>query len=204
MSFIWPSRSPAGAGFFFVGKKCDGLRPYIDNQVLNKITIHNRYPLPLMSTAFDLLQGATIFTKLDLRNVYHLVRIRQGDEWKTAFNTPSGHYEYSVMPFGLTNAPVVFQALINDIFRDMINIFVFVCLNDILVFSKTLQDHHQHMQQVLQRLLRYHLYVKPSECAFYAPEVYFLGYILRRGEIQMDSKKTQVVQEWPQTSTASS
>jgi len=89
-----------------------------------------------MATAFELLQGASIFTKLDLRNAYHLVRIRQGDEWKAAFNTPTGHYEYLVMPFGLTNAPAVFQALINDVLRDMLNQFVFVYLDDILIFFK--------------------------------------------------------------------
>ncbi|KAK3515862.1 hypothetical protein QTP70_034755 [Hemibagrus guttatus] len=111
---IRPSSSPAGAGFFFVGKKDRSLRPCIDYCGLNAITFKNRYPLPLMSTAFELLQGATVFTKLNLRNAYHLVCIREGYEWKTAFNTPTGHYEYPVMPFGLTNAPAVFQVLVND------------------------------------------------------------------------------------------
>ena len=129
--FYTPLHVPCWSRFFCVGKKEGGLRPCIDYSGLNKITICNRYPLPLISTAFDLLQGATIFSKLDLRNAYHLVRIRKGDEWKTAFNTPSGHYEYQVMPFGLTNAPAVFQALINDVLRDMINHFVFVYLDDI-------------------------------------------------------------------------
>uniref|UniRef100_A0AAQ4PPB8 ribonuclease H n=1 Tax=Gasterosteus aculeatus aculeatus TaxID=481459 RepID=A0AAQ4PPB8_GASAC len=105
---IRPSSSPAGAGFFFVSKKDKTLRPCIDYRGLNEITIKNRYPLPLISSAFELLRNAKIFTKLDLRNAYHLVRIREGDEWKTAFNTPSGHYEYLVMPFGLSNAPAVF------------------------------------------------------------------------------------------------
>ena len=118
---IRPSSSPAGAGFFFVEKKDKSLRPCIDYRGLNDITIKNRYPLPLISSAFELLQDATIFTKLDLRNAYHLVRIREGDDWKTAFNTPTGHYEYLVMPFGLTNAPAVFQALVNDVLRDMLN-----------------------------------------------------------------------------------
>ncbi len=112
---ICASTSPAGAGFFFVGKNDGVLRPCIDYWGLNKITIRNRYLLPLMATAFELLQGVSIFTKLDLCNAYHLVRIRQGDEWKTAFNTPTGHYEYLVMPFGLTIAPAVFHAPINDI-----------------------------------------------------------------------------------------
>ena len=131
--------------------------------------------LPLISTAFDLLQGATIFSKLDLRNAYHLVRIRQGDEWKTAFNTPSGHYEYQVMPFGLTNAPAVFQALINYVLRDMINLFVFVYLDDILIFSKSRHEHCQHVRQVLQRLLKNHLYVKPEKCEFHVTRWLSLG-----------------------------
>ncbi|XP_060796695.1 uncharacterized protein LOC132899074 [Neoarius graeffei] len=177
--FIRPSTSPAGAGFFFVGKKDGGLRPCIDYRGLNKITVRNRYPLPLMSTAFDLLQGATVFTKLDLRNAYHLIRIRQGDEWKTAFNTPSGHYEYQVMPFGLTNAPAVFQALINDVLRDMINLDVFVYLDDILIFSKTVQEHRHHVRQVLQRLLQNNLFAKAQKCEFHVPEVSFLGFIVR-------------------------
>jgi hypothetical protein len=104
---------------------------------LNNITMKNRYPLPLISSAFELLQGATIFSKLDLRNAYHLVRIREGDDWNTAFNTPSGHYEYLDMPFGLTNAPAVFQGLVNYVLRDILNVFVY--LDDILIFSKNKQ-----------------------------------------------------------------
>lgn len=123
---IRPSASPLGAGFFFVAKKDKTLRPCIDFRGLNNITMKNRYPLPLLSSAFEQLQGATIFSKLDLRNAYHLVRIKEGDEWKTAFNTPLGHFEYLVMPFGLTNAPAVFQALINDVLRDFLNRFLCV------------------------------------------------------------------------------
>ena len=114
---IRPSSSPAGARFFFVGNKDGSLRPCIDYSPLNEITIKNRYPLPLMSSVFDQLQQAKVFTKLDLLNAYHLVCIREGDEWKTGFNTLSGHYEYLVMPFGLMNAPAVFQAMINDVLR---------------------------------------------------------------------------------------
>lgn len=103
---------------FFVDKKDKSLRPCIDYWGLNQITVKNKYPLPLLSSAFELLQGMTVFSKLDLRNAYHLVRIREGDEWKTAFNTPLGHFEYLVMPFGLTNAPAVFQAMVDDVLRD--------------------------------------------------------------------------------------
>ncbi|KAK3530946.1 hypothetical protein QTP70_006497 [Hemibagrus guttatus] len=132
-SVIRPSSSPPGAGFFFVEKKDKSLRPCIDYQGLNTITVKNCYPLPLMSSAFELLQGTTVFTKLDLRNAYHLICIREGDERKTAFNTPTGHYEYLVMPLGLTNVPAVFQALVNDVLRYMLNRFVFVYLDDILM-----------------------------------------------------------------------
>ncbi len=117
-------------GDFIVEKKDGSLRPCIDYRGLNDITVKNSHPLPLMSSAFELLQGATIFTKLDLRNAYHLVRIRKGDEWKTAFNTPTGHFEYLVMPFGLSNSPAVFQTLVNDMLRDVVNRFVFVYLED--------------------------------------------------------------------------
>ncbi len=123
---IHPSSSPAGAGFFFVKKKDGSLRPCIDYRGLNDITVKNRYSLPLMSSAFKLLQGSTIFTKLDLRSAYHLVQIREGDEWKTAFNTPNRHLEYLVMPFGLSNSPAVFQAFVNEVLRCMVDRFVFV------------------------------------------------------------------------------
>ncbi len=195
--FIRPSTSPAGAGVFFVGKKDGGLRPCIDYRGLNNITVKNRYPLPLMATSFELLQGATIFTKLDLRNAYHLVRIREGDEWKTAFNTPTGHYEYQVMPFGLANAPAVFQALINDVLREMLNKCVFVYLDDILIFSQSYEDHVQHVRQVLSRLLFNDLFVKLEKSEFHSTTVSFLGFILSCGSVQMDPSKVCAVLEWP-------
>ncbi len=155
-------------------KKDGGLRPCIDYQGLNKITVRNRHPLPLMATAFELLLGASIFTKLDLRNAYHLVRIRQGDEWKTAFNTPAGHYEYMVMPFGLA----VFQALINNVLRDMLNQFIFVYLDDILIFSGSSEEHEGHIRRVLKRHLDNHLYVKLEKCEFHVTQAQFLGFII--------------------------
>ena len=195
--FIRPSSSPAGAGFFFVGKKDGGLRPCIDYRGLNKITARNRYPLPLMSSVFELLQSSTLFTKLDLRNAYHLVRMREGDEWKTAFNTHTGHYEYLVMPFGLTNAPAVFQALINDVLRDMLDRFVFVYLDDILIFSKNPSEHVQHVRQVLTRLLKNNLFVKAEKCEFHVSKVAFLGYVVSEGRLLMDPKKVEAVRDWP-------
>ena len=198
---IRPSSSPVGAGFFFVSKKDRSLRPCIDYRGLNNITIKNKYPLPLINSAFEPLQKATIFSKLDLRNAYHLVRIRQGDEWKTAFNTPLGHFEYLVMPFGLTNAPAVFQALVNDVLRDFLNRSVFVYLDDILIFSQTMEEHTQHVQQVLQRLLENKLFVKVEKCKFHVDSVDFLGYIIEQGQVRTDPEKVQAVAQWPKPST---
>ena len=149
---IRPSSSPVGAGFFFVEKKDKSLRPCVDYRGINNITVKNKYPLPLLNSAFAPLHQATVFTKLDLRNAYHLVRVREGDEWKTEFNTPLGHFEYLVIPFGLTNAPAVFQALINDVLRDMLHRFVVVYLDDIKTFSGDLTEHKQQVRLVLRRL----------------------------------------------------
>lgn len=124
---------------------------------MNGIIVKNKYPLPLIDSAFEPLHNASVLSKLDLCNAYHLIRIWEGDEWKTAFNTPLGHFEYLVMPFCLTNAPAVFQALVNDVLRDMLKRFIFVCLDDILIF---LDEHRQHVRLVLQRLLENKLYVK--------------------------------------------
>ena len=140
---------------------------------------------------FELLEGATVFTKLDLRSSYHLVQIREGDEWKTAFNTPSGHNDYLVMPFGLTDAPAVFQALVNNILRNMLvsNKFVFIYLDDVLILSRSKDEHIHHIQRVLQRLLENSLFIKAEKGGFHALSISFLGYIIGRETIQMDSAK---------------
>eukprot|EP00079_Xenopus_tropicalis_P038133 XP_017951904.1 PREDICTED: retrotransposon-like protein 1 [Xenopus tropicalis] len=187
--FIRPSNSPAGAGFFFVGKKDGGLRPCIDYRGLNKITIKNRYPLPLISELFDRVKGANIYTKLDLRGAYNLIRIKEGDEWKTAFNTRDGHYEYLVMPFGLCNAPAVFQEFVNDIFRDLLGVFVVVYLDDILIFSSNLRDHRSHVKVVLQRLRENNLYAKLEKCTFEVNSVQFLGFHISSKGLEMDPEK---------------
>lgn len=194
---IRTSSSPLGAGFFFVAKKDGSLRPCIDYRGLNQITVRNKYPLPLLSSAFEPVQEAAIFSKLDLRNAYHLLRIRDGDEWKTAFKTPLGHFEYLVMPFGLTNAPACFQALINDVLRDFLNVFVFVYLDDILIYSKTLPEHRQHVRLVLQRLLENRLFVKAEKCEFHQSSVSFLGFVLEGGRVRPSEDKVKAVLDWP-------
>ncbi|CAM4606773.1 unnamed protein product [Leuciscus chuanchicus] len=154
-----------------------------------------KYLSDSLDAAFEILQGAQFFTKLDLRNAYHLLRIKEGDEWKTAFNTPLGHFEYRVLPFGLVNA--VFQALVNDVLRDMLNLFVFVYLDDILIFSPNLQVHVQHVRQVLQRLLENRLFVKAEKCTFHSQSVTFLGSVISTQGISMDPAKVRALTDWP-------
>uniref|UniRef100_A0A8D0HDL6 Gypsy retrotransposon integrase-like protein 1 n=1 Tax=Sphenodon punctatus TaxID=8508 RepID=A0A8D0HDL6_SPHPU len=195
--FIRPSTSPAGAPLFFVPKKDGGLRPCIDYRGLNALTIKNRYPLPLIPELLDRLQGASVFTKLDLRGAYNLLRIRAGDEWKTAFRTRYGLYEYLVMPYGLANAPATFQHLINDLFRDVLDISVVAYLDDILVFSRNLQEHVQHVRLVLKRLIQTRLYCKREKCLFHQQVVPFLGFIVSPKGIGMDPAKVQAIAVWP-------
>ncbi|KAL0149844.1 hypothetical protein M9458_054892 [Cirrhinus mrigala] len=194
---IRPSSSPAAAGFFFVKKKDGGLRPCVDYRGLNQITIKNRHPLPLTNTALDTLSGARFFTKLDLRSAYNLVRIREGDEWKTAFITPTGHYETLVMLFGLCNSPSVFQQFINDVLRDMLGRWCYAYLDDILIYSKTLEEHTQHVRAVLRRLLAHQLYCKLEKCAFHQHSTTFLGFVISPQGVAMDPQKLEAVRSWP-------
>ncbi|XP_063806789.1 uncharacterized protein LOC134990792, partial [Pseudophryne corroboree] len=196
--FIRPSQSPVGSGFFFVGKKDGSLRPCIDFRELNRITIKNSYPLPLISVLFDQLRTATIFSKIDLRGAYNLIRIREGDEWKTAFNTHSGHYEYLVMPFGLSNAPAVFQEFMNDVLREYLDRFLVVYLDDILIFSHSLEEHRKHVRLVLQKLRDHQLGAKLEKCEFEVQQIAFLGYIISSEGFQMEGSKVQAVLDWVQ------
>ncbi len=196
-SFSRPSTSLAASSFFFVGKKDRGLRPCNDYRTLNARTVKLSYPLPLVPAALEELRGAHIFSKLDLRSAYNLVRIREGNEWKTAFITPSGHYEYQVMPNGLSNSPSVFQGFMNKVFWEFLHQFVIVHI-DILIYSRNLAEHRHHVTQVLQQLRKHHLYLKLEKCEFHHPTVQFLGYILSADGIQMDQGKVQVIRDWPQ------
>ncbi|KAL0157403.1 hypothetical protein M9458_048649 [Cirrhinus mrigala] len=199
--FITPSTSPASAGFFFVKKKDGGLRPCIDYRGLNEVTVKYRYPLPLVPSALEQLRTAKIFTKLDLRSAYNLIRIRAGDEWKTAFSTTSGHYEYRVMPFGLANSPSCFQAFVNDVFRDMLNRWVIVYIDDILIYSNSYSEHVQHVRCVLQRLISHQLFAKEEKCDFHKDKISFLGYIISSEGVAMEEKKVDAVLNWPRPNT---
>ena len=195
--FIRPSSSPAGAPILFVKKSDGSLRLCVDYRGLNRITRKNRYPLPLIQESLDRLKEASWFTKIDLRAAYNLIRISSGDEWKTAFRTRYGLFEYLVMPFGLTNAPASFQHLINSVLRDYLDIHVIVYLDDILIFSKTREEHVNHVKQVLQRLQSNQLWAKAEKCTFFKHEVDFLGYIVSDKGISMDPKKVDAVSDWP-------
>lgn len=194
---IQPSKSPYGAPILFVRKANGKLRMCVDYRALNKLTVKNRYPLPRIDELLDRLNGATVFTKLDLQSGYWQIRIAEEDIPKTAFRTRYGHFEWRVMPFGLTNAPATFQALMNDVLRPFLDNFVIVYLDDILIFSKTPDDHLVHVNKVLSALQKARLYAGLGKCAFAMKEVTFLGHIVNAEGIKVDPKKVEAVHEWP-------
>ncbi len=168
---------------------------------LNKVIIKNWYLLSFISGLLDQLGQAKIHTKIDIRGVYNLVRIKEGDEWKTAFRIKYGHFEYNVMPFGLTNTPAIFQHLMNDVFQEFLDDFVVCYFNDILVFSKNEEEHINHVRLVLEKLRTVGLYAKLEKCVFHQPQVKFLGYIISGEGLSMDPKKIQTVTKWKKPST---
>ncbi|KAA0066469.1 pol protein [Cucumis melo var. makuwa] len=201
--FIRPSVSPWGAPVLFVKKKDGSMRLCIDYRELNKATVKNRYPLPRIDDLFDQLQGATVFSKIDLRSGYHQLRIRDGDIPKTAFRSRYGHYEFVVVSFGLTNAPAVFMDLMNRVFKDFLDSFVIVFIDDILIYSKTEAEHEEHLHQVLETLQANKLYAKFSKCEFWLRKVTFLGHVVSSEGVSVDPAKIEAVTNWPRPSTVS-
>ena len=195
--FIRPSSLSAGYPILFVPKKNGKLRLCVDYRKLNEITIKNRYPLPNANELRDRLAGAKWFTKLDMRGAYNLIRMKAGHEWKTAFRTRYGSYEYMVMPFGLTNAPASCQGLVNNVLRNLLDQCVIAYLDDILVYSKTLDDHRQHVTKVLTCLAAVDLKLEPEKCEFHQKVVDFLGYVVTTEGIKADPEKVKALLEWP-------
>lgn len=194
---IRPSKSPAGAPILFVPKAHGrGLRLCVDYRGLNRVTVLNRFALPLMSELRDRTQGAIWFSKIDLKNGYNLIRIKKGDEWKTAFRTRYGHYEFLVMPFGLTNAPATFQEFIQSILRDLLDQGVVVYIDDILIYSKTMEEHQRLVTEVLRRLATHNLAAAADKCVFHVHEVEFLGYIIGQDGIAMSKDKVEAIRNW--------
>lgn len=194
---IRPSKSPAGAPVLFTQRKTGKLRFCVDYRGLNAITKRNSYPLPLPDDLLDRTRGCTIFTAIDLKNAFNLIRIAEGDEWKTAFRTHLGLYEMTVMPYGLTNAPANFQFFINRVLADLIDIKCTVYLDDILVFSKTQDEHDQTVREILTRLRADGLYANPAKCEFDKSAVEYLGYIVSADGISMNPKKLSTINDWP-------
>ncbi|SJL06708.1 uncharacterized protein ARMOST_10050 [Armillaria ostoyae] len=195
---IKPSKSPMASPFFFVKKKDGTLHPVQDYRKLNEMTIKNRYPLPLISELMDKLGSAKYFTKLDVRWGYNNVCIKKDDEWKAAFRTNRGLFEPTVMFFGLTNSPATFQWMMNDIFKDLIATGkVTVYLDDILIFSKTLEEHRKITRRVLELLRKHKLFLKAEKCEFEVLETEYLGVIISENSIRMDPIKLAGIAEWP-------
>jgi hypothetical protein len=201
--FIRPSSSPWGAPILFVEKKDGTQRMCVDYRSLNEVTIKNKYPLPMIEDLFDQMKGASIFSKIDLRSGYHQLKIRESDIPKTAFCTRYGLYEYTVMSFGLTNAPAYFMYLMNKVFMEYLDRFVVVFIDDILIFSKMMEEHEEHLRLVLEKLRSNQLYAKFSKCEFWLTEVAFLGHIISAGGVSVDPGKVKDVLNWMPPTTVS-
>ncbi|KAK9395798.1 hypothetical protein NXF25_019159 [Crotalus adamanteus] len=194
--FIQPARSRIAAPVIFQGKKDGGLRLCMDFRGLNAVCTENMYPLPLLKDMLTHLSQGRVFTKLDLREAYYRIRIKPGDEWKTAFNCPLGSFQFTVMPFGLKGAPAVFMQTINAVLHEHLYHGVLVYLDDILIYSKTMEEHIRLVREVLHKLLQAQLFVKLSKCEFHKTRIEYLGYKISASGIEMDPAKVKAVLEW--------
>jgi hypothetical protein len=191
--FIHPSSSLWGAPVIFVPKKAGTQRLCVVYRALNEVTVKNKYPLARIDDLFDQLRGACVFSKIDLRSEYHQLKIRECDIPKTAFVLRYGLYEYTVISFGLTNAPTYFMYLMNKVFMEYLNKFIVVFINDILIYSRSEEEHEKHIHLVLQKLREHKLYAKLNKCEFCMKQVAFLRHVISKGGVSMDPSKVQDV-----------
>jgi len=200
--FIRPNTSPWGAPVLLVKKKDGSSRLCVDYRQLNKMTIKNKYPLPRIDKLMDQLHGSSVFSKIDLRSGYQQILVKADDVQKTAFRSRYGHYEYMVMSFGVTNAPAVFMDYTNRIFRPFLDKFVVVFINDILIYSRTQEEHAEHLRLVLGVLREKQLYAKLSKCEFWMDEVQFFGHVISAQWIVVDPAKVEAVVKWENPKSA--
>jgi hypothetical protein len=194
--YIKPRKSPYGALVLFVHKKDGTLKMCVDYRALNKVTVNNRFPLPRIDDLFDRFSKAKVFSKTDLCFGYYQIRILEGDEEKTVCRTRYGSYEFLVMPFGFTNAPIMFCIFMNDIFQKWFDDFMVVYINDILVYSGSMEENVEHLRKVFQRLKENKLYAKFEKCKFGVAEVDFLGHRITQEGLKMDDHKVKVILDW--------
>ncbi|GBG61076.1 hypothetical protein CBR_g18668 [Chara braunii] len=196
--WIKPSESEFGAPVLFVPKKGGKLRMCIDYRGLNRITRKNAYPLPRIDDLLDAAGGCKVFSKIDLKSGYHQIEVDPADQHKTAFKTRDGLYEFTVMPFGLTNAPATFQSLMDKVLCEQIGRFVVVYLDDILIFSKSIEEHLKHLEEVLAILKKTQLHLNLEKSEFGRDSVIYLGHRLSAASLEPEATKIEVIRDWPQ------
>ncbi|GJU13113.1 putative reverse transcriptase domain-containing protein [Tanacetum coccineum] len=199
--FIRPRSSPWGAPVLFVKKKDGSFRMCIDYRELNKLTVKNRYPLLRIDDIFDQLQGSCVYLKIDLQSGYHQLRIREEDIPITTFQTRYGHYEFQVMPFGLTNAPVVFMDFMNRVCKPYLDKFMIIFIDNILIYSKSKEEHEEHLKIILRLLKKEQLYVKFSKCDFWLDSMQFLGHVIDSKGVHVDPSKIESIKNWAAPTT---